>query len=191
MRPLRGAVVQSLNVRQTVCARAVGRRACRPATRDRPAPCAPGRRNRSSLRARRPAPRAADNLAGRCSRCRPAARPGNAPACTLSHGVDLPPDADERIFGRLVAVDRREDRRPLDVRIVVRAAAGDVDRATPRATSMRISSSGSVRSIAADRRPQRRSRIRTAETSRNPSAGRSRGSSRTARSRTRSAARRS
>ena len=38
-------------------------------------------------------------------------------------------DADERIFGRLVAVARREDGRPLDVRIVVRAAASDVDRA--------------------------------------------------------------
>ena len=43
-------------------------------------------------------------------------------------GINLATDADERIFGRLIAVAWREDRRPLHVRIVVGAAAGDVDR---------------------------------------------------------------
>ena len=38
---------------------------------------------------------------------------------------DHPRRADQRVLGRRVAVGRREERRPLDVRVVVRAAGGD------------------------------------------------------------------
>jgi len=44
-----------------------------------------------------------------------------------ARGANLPSDTDQGIFGRLVAVAGREDRRPLDVRIVVGAAAREVD----------------------------------------------------------------
>ena len=51
----------------------------------------------------------------------------------ISNGVaaidfDVPPDAQKRVFGRLVSIDRREDRGPLQVRVVVRASTGKVDR---------------------------------------------------------------
>src|SRR5262245_20583122 len=39
--------------------------------------------------------------------------------------VDLPRYAAQRVFRRLVAVERREHRRPLRVRVVVRTAAAD------------------------------------------------------------------
>ena len=45
----------------------------------------------------------------------------------LADRVDLPPDARERILGRLVAVAWREDRGALDVGDVVRTATGEVD----------------------------------------------------------------
>ena len=44
----------------------------------------------------------------------------------LPAGVDLPPDADERIFRRRVAVGRWKRRRSLDVRHRIRAARGEV-----------------------------------------------------------------
>ena len=42
-------------------------------------------------------------------------------------GLDLPGDAAQRILRRQVAVERRKQRRPLGVRVVVRAPAGDAD----------------------------------------------------------------
>ncbi len=47
----------------------------------------------------------------------------------LAAGVDLPPDADERVLRRRVAVRRRKGRRPLDVRHRIRTAGGQVHRA--------------------------------------------------------------
>ena len=45
----------------------------------------------------------------------------------LARDAELALDADERIFGRLVAVGWREERGALDVRIVVGAAGGEID----------------------------------------------------------------
>jgi hypothetical protein len=41
--------------------------------------------------------------------------------------LDLPPHAAQRILRWLIAVDRRKQRRPLDVRVVVGTARGDAD----------------------------------------------------------------
>ena len=51
--------------------------------------------------------------------------------------VDLPRDAAERIFGRLVPVDGRKKRRTRDVRVVVRAARRKTDPSRPSALEMR------------------------------------------------------
>jgi hypothetical protein len=45
----------------------------------------------------------------------------------LGGHVNLPRHADERVFGRLVTVRGREQRRALDVRVVVGAPGGDID----------------------------------------------------------------
>src|SRR6185312_6435721 len=47
----------------------------------------------------------------------------------IAHDLELTHHADERILRRVIAVGRRIERRPDDVRIVVRAAGGDVDEA--------------------------------------------------------------
>ena len=64
----------------------------------------------------------------------------------LAHGLDLPGHADERVFRRLVAVGGREGGRTLDVRVVVRAAARDVDAVTPSDANISRKRTGSVRS---------------------------------------------
>ena len=89
--------------------------------------------------------------------------------------VDLPRHAAERILRRLVAVDRRKQRRPLHVRVVVRRAAADADRADaepgeqPDARSAASSSAASMPSAgqhpepeAAGDRPARARRRRPA-----------------------------
>src|SRR5689334_14220271 len=45
----------------------------------------------------------------------------------LCHHRNLARDSDERILGRQIAVGRREERRPLDVRIVVGTASREAD----------------------------------------------------------------
>ena len=122
MRPLRGAVVQSLNVRQTRlrCSLPVGQHVGGSSGYDstmRPRPTKsiqPFAHHRLRdvrqivLQVR---------VAGADQR-----QVGHR-RFALARGVDLPHDADQRILRRLVAVAGRKDRRPLDVRIVVGAAA--------------------------------------------------------------------
>ena len=70
--------------------------------------------------------RAAATPADSCSRSRRRRGPGSR-ALSCAVAVDLPRHAAQRVLGRQVAVARREERRPLHVRVVVRAARGDVD----------------------------------------------------------------
>ncbi len=100
------------------------RRPAAPGTR---APCVPGRPSRSSRRGPRPARHAAGSPAGRCSRCRPSAFRAR-PACSGRAAWICRTTPDQRILRRLVAVAGRKDGRPLDVRVVVGTAAGNVDR---------------------------------------------------------------
>ena len=123
---MRGPVVQSLKVRQICFRCSGGRRGRRRAARVRQhdpsesdeigLPVANGALRR----------RAAATPAGSCRRSRRRPVPGNR---ALSRPVarDLPRDAAQRILRRLVAVDGREQRRALDVRVVVRRAGRHAD----------------------------------------------------------------
>ena len=122
---MRGAVVQSRE-----------RAAHRPGV-ERPA----GEDVGGERRVREHHPAEADHRRAAAVRRPPARRSGSqscryeyAPPTTVSAGCacgelggggELAGHADERVLGRVVAVRRREVRRPLHVRVVVRAAGGD------------------------------------------------------------------
>ena len=134
--PRRGPVVQSLNVRQMKLAAAAAcpastsagssgyESAMRPEADEVRQPVA---RRHAAPTLRQPLLEVAvggadERHSGKC-RLQPRRR------------VDLPGNAAQRILRRLVAVDRREQRRPLHVRVVVRRAAGDADRTDAEARS--------------------------------------------------------
>ncbi len=74
--------------------------------------------------------------------------PGAA-ALSCGRGVDLPCHAGQRILGRLIAVGGREERRALDVRVVVGAAGRQADQPDAQvAAAGRGTGVGSSRSIA-------------------------------------------
>lgn len=121
---MRGPVVQSLNVRQT-CLRASG------------LPLSVSAGNCGYESTMRPRPTASIQPAhhglGHLRQVVLQVRIARANHRQLGHrllalpgGVDLPPHADQRILGRLVAVAGRKDGWPLDVRAIVGTAAGEV-----------------------------------------------------------------
>ena len=121
---MRGPVVQSLNVRQ-ISLRASGR----------PASTSAGSSGYESTMRPRPTKSVSPRRTVYCADVRqPLLQVGVARAddrhvrgtraFSRAVDVDLPRHAAQRILGRLVAVARRKQRRPLDVRAVVRAAGG-------------------------------------------------------------------
>ena len=125
--PLRGAVVQSLNVRQIFL------RASVPAAK-----CVGGEfgiGEDHAAEADGVDPAGADRGLGHVRHVILQVRIAGADHRHFRHGlfalaggVDLPRDADQRIFRRLIAVAGGKNGRPLNVRIVIRAAARQIHR---------------------------------------------------------------